>query len=81
MAGEAKKTRKRRDTIGFVILKDLGGGKYERLEEETTFDSYMATEKFIKKNAEKFADMTLMVAHFKRPITISVETKKVVSID
>lgn len=80
MAAEAKKTRKRRDTIGFVILKDLGEGKYERVGEDT-FESYIATEKFIKKNAEKFTDTTLMVAHFKRPIKISVETKKVVSID
>ena len=80
MAEAAKKSRKRRDTIGFVILKDLGENKYERVGEDT-FTSYTVAEKHIKKNAESFANMTLMIAHFKRTIKVSVETKKVVSVE
>jgi len=81
MADKAeKKTRAKRSSMGFRLLNITKEGHFVECCEEK-FKSLVEAEKFIKKNAEQFKDMTIMVAHFKKEIKISVQTAPVAKIE
>ena len=93
MADKAeKKTRAKRSSMGFRLLNIIFNPAFSRAYVitkeghfveccEEKFKSLVEAEKFIKKNAEQFKDMTIMVAHFKKEIKISVQTAPVAKIE
>jgi hypothetical protein len=79
-----KKKRSRRATIGFKIMEvdnnDLNKATFKPVSNGNSFKSVVECEKYIKKNAEKFAGKTLVIAHLKHKIQVQVKTKSVATI-
>ena len=80
MAEKEKKERAKRATMGFQILdvhtNSDGTRQYTEITKER-FESLSAAERFIKKNAAQFAAKVLMIAHLKKEIKVTTETKSV----
>jgi hypothetical protein len=84
MTEKERKPRAKRSTMGFQILavdpeKATELKRYDTISTEK-FESLSAAERYIKKNAEQFKDMTLVIAHLKKEIMVKTENKAVATI-
>jgi len=85
MVDKEKKTRAKRASLGFQIFEII------KVEETASvcytpscddkFKSLFETESFIRKNADKFKDKTLVIMHVKKEIKVSTESKPVAKLE
>ena len=88
MAEKEKKqgtTRAKRATMGFQILEVIVGesGAFRKYQQASSdqFKSLTEAERHIKKNVESFKDKVLVIAHLKKELKVSTETKPVAKLE